>query len=60
MNTKFISINPKEYNSRFNDIIILTGLENRHLKSYDDFEIGKKEIDFCRVNKNIMHERENL
>ena len=58
LNTKFISIYPKDYSSRLNDILILTGLESRHLKSYEDFEIADKEIDFSSVNKIIIRERE--
>jgi hypothetical protein len=35
----------------------LTGLEERHLSDYKDFEIINKEIDYKRVNEILSNER---
>ncbi|MDL2262542.1 polysaccharide pyruvyl transferase family protein [Bacteroidales bacterium OttesenSCG-928-I21] len=56
MNTPMISIYPNEYSSRLASILKLTGLENRHLKDYNDFSF-EKTIDWRLVNSIIEKQR---
>ena len=56
-NKKFISIYPYKYSGRISSILKLTGLEERHLSDYKDFEIINKEIDYKRVNEILSNER---
>ncbi len=58
MNTNFISIYPNDYSSRLASILKLTGLEERHLTSYDDFSfVERKTVDFTHANEVLDRER---
>lgn len=57
LNTDFISVYPNEYSCRINDILILLGLEDRRLQSYDNFNIIDKKIDFNAVNRRLENIR---
>lgn len=58
LNTPMICIYPHEFSSRLASLLELTGLEDRHLKSYDDFSFVKNsDIDFGRVNKILDEQR---
>lgn len=59
MNTDFISIYPQEYSTRIDSLLRLTHLEQRHLRSYDDFSlVDAPKIDFTEVNHILEKERE--
>lgn len=57
LNTQFVDVLPKAYSERISSVLELIGCENRILKSYDDFSITDKKIDFSSVNKKIEVER---
>lgn len=59
LNTQFVDVLPKSYSERISSILSLIGYENRILKSYDDFAITDKKIDFNLVNEIISKERKN-
>lgn len=57
-NKQFIEILPNnKTGSRNQSILRLTGLENRIVKNFDDFSIGKDFIDYNKVNMIIDAER---
>lgn len=57
-NKQFIEILPNnKTGSRNQSILRLTGLENRIVKNFDDFSIGKDFIDYNKVNMVIDAER---
>lgn len=59
-NKQFIEILPNnETGSRNLSILRLTNLEDRIVTDYNDFSIGKKEINYKRVNQILDKEREN-
>lgn len=58
LNTEMICIYPKEFSGRISNILQLTGLMDRHLKSFDDFSlVDAPHIDFDKVNKILQKER---
>ena len=57
LNTKFISINPNEYSCRITDVLQLFGLEDRRVRSYTDYSMIEKKIDYERVNMILDEER---
>lgn len=53
-----ICIYPNEFSSRLASLLQLTGLEQRHLKEYNDFSyVEKTNVDFERVNSILNQER---
>lgn len=59
MNTPMICIYPNEFGGRIASILRLTGLESRHLSSYEDFSyVDAPQIDFKSVNDILDEERE--
>lgn len=57
LNTQFVDCLPNKNSERISSILQLIGYENRILKSYDDFTITDKKIDFSDVNAKIEEER---
>lgn len=58
LNTDFISIYPDEFSNRIESLLKLTGLQNRHLISYDDYSfVDQEPIDFTFVNQYLDNER---
>lgn len=57
-NKKFVSIFPKKFSTRLQSILELTGLEERRVQDFNDFDIVDKEIDWDKVNNIINNERE--
>ena len=58
LNTPMICIYPNEFSSRLASLLQLTGLEQRHLKEYNDFSyVEKTNVDFERVNFILNQER---
>ena len=58
LNVNFISIYPNEFGSRLASILDLTGLQERHLKDYNDFSLlDKINIDFSYANNILANER---
>ncbi len=57
LNTQFVDCLPGKFSERISSILQLIGYENRILKSYDDFSITDKKIDFSAVNEKIAEER---
>lgn len=56
-NKKFIDIMPEKTGTRIKNILQLTGIENRILKEYNDFESIDKKIDYNNVNQILQKER---
>ena len=56
-NKKFICIFPEKFSTRLQNILDLTGLQERQVKDCEDYSIIDKEIDYKRVNKIIENER---
>lgn len=57
LNTQFVDVLPKNYSERISSVLSLIGYENRILKSYDDFSLADKEINFESVNQKINSQR---
>lgn len=58
LNTPMICIYPNCYSSRLASLLKLVGLEDRHLKNYDDFSfVDNTGIDFTDVNKILEKQR---
>lgn len=57
-NKKFVCIFPQKFSSRLQSILNLTGLEERQVKDFKNFDLIDKNIDYERVNKIIQGERE--
>lgn len=55
---KFVEILPPNYDSRNRSILSLFGLNDRILKSYDDFSIADKKIDYEKIDSYISAERD--
>jgi hypothetical protein len=60
LNTPPICIYPGEYSNRISEFLMLVGEEDRHVSSYDDFEILDRKIDFASVNKVLLNERSKV
>ena len=59
LNVPMICIYPNEYSSRLASILELTGLQNRHLRDYNDFSYVKNyNVDFKRVNRILDEQRQ--
>ena len=60
-NKKFISIySENSFNDRIASVLKLLDLEDRHLESYEDFGIWKKEIDFDKVNSRLEEQKQRM
>ena len=58
MNTPMIWIYPNSYSSRLASLLKLVGLEDRHLKNFDDFSyVDNTGVDFTDVNKILEEQR---
>lgn len=58
LNTPMICIYPNSYSSRLASLLKLVGLEDRHLKNYDDFSfVDNTGVDFTDVNKILEEQR---
>ena len=59
LNVPMVCVYPNEFSSRLASILKLLDLENRQLKSYDDFSfVDNTEVDFTRVNEVLKRERQ--
>ena len=58
-NKKIVDILPKITGTRITSILELLGIENRILRSYDDFSIIEKEINYSKVNT-ILEKNKNI
>lgn len=56
-NTQFIDILPGETKTRNQSILELTGLSDRILKSYDDFNFLNSQVDFTKANRIVAEKR---
>lgn len=57
-NKKFVCIFPEKFSSRLQSILNLTGLEERRVTDFQNFDLVSKEIDYSKVNGIIQKERE--
>lgn len=57
LNTEPICIYPKEYSSRLSDFLDLMGSSQRHVRSYNDFAVLERHVDFTYVNTILENER---
>lgn len=58
LNVPMICIYPNEYSSRLASLLKMTGLEDRHLKDYDDFYfVTYNEVNFEHVNRILEEQR---
>ena len=57
LNIPFICVYPNNFNTRLKSHLELFSLENRNLKSYNDFDIVDKQIDWDFVNQKLYMER---
>lgn len=59
LNTPMICIYPNEYSSRIANLLEMMGLEERHLKDYNDYSFAdRNELDFTYVNEILKCKRE--
>lgn len=56
-NKKFVDIFPKAFSTRLQSILDMTGLTDRKLVDYNDYELLDKEIDYKEVNAVLENER---
>lgn len=58
LNTPMICIYPNSYSSRLASLLKLVGLEDRHLKKFDDFSfVDNTGVDFSLVNRILEEQR---
>ena len=57
-NKNFIDILPEETSTRITNILEIFNLKSRILKSYEDFSLINKIIDYTEVNKNVEKSRQ--
>ena len=55
---QFISVSPGVHSNRIESFLFLIGLENRIVKSEEDFDSVNKLIDFEKINMNLRSERD--
>lgn len=53
LNRNFIAVYPEKFNSRIEDILQNCDLIDRHVLSFDSFEIIEKQIDYSVVNNKL-------
>lgn len=58
MNTEPICVYPNEFGGRLESILRLTDSLQRHIASYDDFDVVNRTVDFKKVNGVLNTERE--
>ena len=57
MNTEPICVYPAEFGGRLESFLKLTNSEQRHIQSYEDFDVVNCPVDFNSVNRILMEER---
>jgi len=57
LNKEIICVYPLRFNSRLDDILKDTGMQHRHLVSYEDFAIANNSTDFANINQYLQEER---
>ncbi|MDP4467180.1 polysaccharide pyruvyl transferase family protein [Lacticaseibacillus paracasei] len=57
MNTPPICIYPGQYSNRISEFLALVKASNRHLLSYQDFDVVNRQVDFDTVNQILEQER---
>ena len=60
MNTPPICVYPGHYSNRISEFLNLLNEPGRHLRSYQDFEIVHKQVDFSHVNEVLERERNKV
>lgn len=58
MNTEPICVYPNEFGGRIKSILTLTDSLQRHVESYEDFDIINRHVDFVKVNRILDGERD--
>ena len=58
LNTEPICIYPNEFGGRLESILKQTNQLQRHVKSYDDFDVVNRPVDFKAVNGVLDKERQ--
>jgi hypothetical protein len=58
LNTEPICIYPNEFGGRLESILKQTNQLQRHVKSYDDFDVVNRKVDFKVVNEVLDNERQ--
>lgn len=57
MNTEPICVYPAEFGCRIESFLKLTNSEQRHINSYEDFDVLNRPVDFNSVNRILTEER---
>lgn len=60
LNTEPICVYPEEFSCRIDDFLKLVNSIQRRLKSYDDFDIVTRHVDFGKVNQVLEKERNKV
>lgn len=60
LNTEPICIYPHSYSGRLSEFLKLVDSENRHINSYDDYDVINRHVDFSKVNKILDAERKKV
>ena len=55
---QFICIYPRQFSTRLESVLRLTGLQERHLTDYNDMDMGQRPIDYTRVDALLQAARE--
>ena len=56
-NKQFVDIFPPKFSKRLQSILDLTGLQDRKIEDFNNFDIIEKKIDYTKVNKIMEDER---
>ena len=56
-NKQFVDIFPPKFSKRLQSILDLTGLQDRRITDFNNFDIIEKKIDYKKVNKIMENER---
>lgn len=60
LNTEPICVYPNEFSGRIQSLLQLLDCEQRHVRSYSDFDIVNRKVDFKKVNKILENERNKV
>lgn len=60
LNTEPICVYPDKYSSRIDDFLKMIDATQRRLRSYEDFDILNRHVDFDKVNQILELERHNV
>ena len=60
LNTEPLCVFPKEYGGRLESVLRMTNSMQKHVESYEDFDVVSRKIDFEEVNRVFAQKRQEI